>query len=44
MIEQDLRKTAKHALMCHISCMELGKGAIHMDTQQLTDTKHHRCP
>ena len=44
MIEQRLRELAKHALMCPISCMGLGKGAIQTDTQQLTDTKHHRCP
>lgn len=30
--------------MLPISHMGLGKGAIHMDTQELSNAKHHRCP
>lgn len=43
MIEQGPRETGKDAFMCHISRVGLGKGAIQMDTQELTDTEHHRC-
>lgn len=44
LIEQGPRATGKDSIMLPISHMGLGKGAIHMDTQELSNAKHHRCP
>lgn len=44
MIEQGPRATGKDSVMLPISHVGLDKGAIHIDTQELSNTEHHKCP
>lgn len=44
MIEQGPRAAGKDSVRLPSSHVGLGKGAIHMGTQELSNTEHHKCP
>lgn len=44
MIEQGPRATGKDSVMLPSSHVGLDKGAIHIDTKELSNTEHHKYP